>query len=189
MCHCQLVEIQLTLVFFFFLDVSSVQWRNRWLGGLQRLSTGKFVATYREKRDKGISFKNGKCRIKCVKMEKERKRRKIRKNWKKKGKSWGSFFIFFLNFAFHWKFFGAYQNGNFYRYGKNLKSRRKKIGKSDFPPESLYCYVPARAFFYIISLTLSCGLWVISLSRKEICLSFSDLWPNWMFLADPVWLK
>ena len=86
---------------------------------------------------------NGKCRRKWGKMEKER--RKMEKKKKKGGrkmrnvrekrteKRLGSFC--FSHLGNDWNFFGVYKME--ISTGKRLKSRRGKIGKSDFAPPPL----------------------------------------------------
>ena len=114
----------------------------------QRLYTGKFLATKREKWDNEKRLKNGKCWGEWGKMEKGRMkiRRKIEKKMKRgrmkmknvrpKGteKNWGPFL------GNQWNFFGSTTMDILT--GKRLKSRFEKIGKSNFAPQKKFPVTP-----------------------------------------------
>ena len=96
----------------------------------QRLLTGKFLLTYREKRGKEKGGKGWKLRRKGGKLETEA--------GKRQKKRWGPFFFFFFFLLFTFEndenLFWVYQNGNFLP-GKNISGREKKSGKMTLPPQ------------------------------------------------------
>ena len=124
--------------------VGCVQWRNRRGGGRggrvppQRLLTGKFLMTYREKRGKEKMEKGWKLIRKGGKLE--------MKAGKRSKKRWGLFFFFFFFFCFSlWKrrkFVLGLPNWEFST-GKKAFHAGKKIRKNDFAPSEKYaCYAP-----------------------------------------------
>ena len=155
----------------------------------QRLLTGKFLLTYREKRGK-------------AKMEKgEKKRRKIGRKreggklkWKEgkvpKRKEDLSFFLsfFFFSFLFFFFFFfffslffkttkicfGSTKMEIFYR-GKSISRRReKKIMKMTLPPQKKSCYAPGVTFLplraeYQDNWNLNYDMFYISFTQSFHC--------------------
>ena len=158
-------------------NISFFQWRNRRGGGgqggrvpPQRLLTGKFLLTYREKRGKKKREKGWKLRRKGGKLEMEA--------GKRQKKRWGLFFFFFFFFAFHFwkrrKFVLGLPKWEF-SIGKKHFTPGKKIRKNDFAPSEKYaCYAPA--FFLTNQHTVLIGLssWT-KMSRLESMLYLINL--------------
>ena len=111
-----------------FLISTCGQWRNRRGAGggrvpPQRLLTGNFLLTYREKRGKEKREKGWKLRRKGGKLEMQA--------GKRQKKRWGPFFFFFFCFSLlktDENLFWVYQNGNFLP-GKSISRREKNQEK------------------------------------------------------------
>ena len=127
-----------------YVVLGGAQWHNRWGAGGQRLLTGKFLLTYREKKGKE----------KIEKGEMEKKRRKIVKgkvkNWKWEGKFQNErkeLFCFSL-FKTMEICFGSTKMENFLsgkknsRRGKKNSRRGKKSGKMTLPPQKIFPVTP-----------------------------------------------
>ena len=111
---------------YFWLTQNGIQWRNRRGGRVppQRLLTGNFLLTYREKRGNEKSEKGWKLRRKGGKLEMQA--------GKRQKKRWGPFFFFFFFLLFTFEndenLFWVYQNGNFLP-GKSISRREKNQEK------------------------------------------------------------